>query len=314
MSVLASGGDLTDVPGGAGQRAFGRATGVARAAVGAVPPPGLLLLGMLSVQIGAGLAKNMFGVLPPAAVIALRLSSAAAALLVFARPRLRGHSARDLAVVGAFGLSLAVMNSAFYQAIDRLPLGVVVTIEFLGPLTVAVIGSHRVLDLLWVLLAGGGVLLLAWNGGATDLVGVAWALLAAGCWAVYIGLSAATGRRFPGASGLSAAMCLSALLVLPIGIAQGGGALLRPDLLAAGIGVGLLSSTIPYVLELEALRRMPAGLFGILMSLEPVLAALIGLLALGEVLALRQWVAIGCVIVASIGATRTHRRRPGPDA
>lgn len=283
----------------------GAAGGAVRQALGAVPPPGFILAGIVSIQVGAALAKNLFAVLPPEAVVSVRLVTAALALVCVARPRLRGQTRGDLALVGAFGATIAVMNSSIYQSMARVPLGVAVTVEFLGPLAVAVLGSRRVRDLLWVLLAGGGVLLLARGGGGVDAIGVAWALLAAAAWAGYIVLSARTGRRFAGSSGLAVAMSVGAVLAAPVGLAQGGTALLHPALLAFGAGVGLLSSALPYALEMEALRRMPARVFGILMSLEPAVAALVGLAILGEVLAVRQWIAIGCVIVASIGATRT---------
>lgn len=281
------------------------AGGVARHVLGAVPPPGLILAGIVSIQVGAALAKNLFAVLPPEAVVSVRLVTAAFALVCVARPRLRGHSRGDLAMAAAFGVTIAVMNSSIYQSMARVPLGVAVTVEFLGPLVVAVVGSRRVRDLLWVALAGGGVVLLARGGGGVDAPGVAWALLAAAAWAGYILLSARTGRRFAGSSGLALAMCVGAVLAAPVGIAQGGAALLHPELLALGAGVGLLSSALPYALEMEALRRMPPRVFGILMSLEPAVAALVGLAILGEVLAVRQWLAIGCVIAASVGATRT---------
>jgi inner membrane transporter RhtA len=287
---------------------MGRARGVrgsVRAAAGSVPPSVLVLLGILSVQLGAAVAKNLFAALPPTGVVALRLLTAAVTLVAVARPRLRGHAWRDLAVAGLFGLVIAAMNSAFYQAIDHLPLGVAVTVEFLGPLAVAVVGSRRVVDLVWVVLAGGGVLMLARGGGTVDLIGIGWALLAAAGWAGYIVLSAATGRRFAGNGGLAVALAVAAVLAAPVGVAQAGAALLRPELLLLGVGVGVLSTAIPFVLEMEALRRMPARVFSILMSLEPAVAALIGLAVLGEVLAARQWLAIGCVVAASAGATWT---------
>lgn len=283
---------------------------LARTAIGSVPPSGLILLGIVSVQMGAALAKNLFGVFPPTAVVSVRLVTAALVLLLVVRPRLRGHSRTDWAVVGVFGLTLAVMNSAIYQSLARIPLGVAVTVEFLGPLVVAIAGSRRVRDVLWVLLAGGGVVLLARGGGGVDAIGVAWALLAAAAWASYILLTAATGRRFPGSSGLALAMTVGAVLAAPVGVAQGGTDLLRPELLVFGAAAGLLSSAIPYVLEMEALRRMPAHVFGILMSVEPAIAALVGMVVLGEILGVRQWVAIGCVVVASVGATRGARRPP----
>jgi inner membrane transporter RhtA len=279
--------------------------------LGAVPPPALVLLGVVSVQVGAGLAKHLFDVLPPTAVVLLRLVTSALVLSLVSRRMLRSvlrdHSRRALAVAAGFGLTLAVMNASIYLSFARIPLGVAVTIEFLGPLMVAVAASRRLLDLGWAALAFTGVLLLARGGGGVDLVGVGFALLAGAAWAAYILLSAATGRHFPGSTGLAVASLVAALVMLPAGVAGGGSALLSPELLLVGLGVGLLSSVIPYTLELEALRRMPARVFGILMSLEPAVAALVGLIVLGEVLALRDWAAIGCVMVACVGATRGAR-------
>ncbi|WP_055482152.1 EamA family transporter [Sphaerimonospora mesophila] len=278
-----------------------------RAAAGAVPPSGLVLLAILSVQLGAGLAKNLFAELPPSGVVLLRIAIGAAILVPFAPPRLRGLGRRDLAVGAVFGLSLGIMNLSFYEALARLPIGIAVTIEFIGPLGVAVFASRRRLDLLWVALAGAGVILLApWGqAGDTSWAGIGFAALAGACWAAYILLSAATGARFPGTSGLSLAMIVATIVTAPVGVASGGTDLLRPDVLLIGAGIGLLSSVIPYSLELEALRRMPKRVFGILMSLEPAVAALVGLFVLGEILQVREWAAIGCVVVASIGATRS---------
>jgi len=304
MSLLVGTGSL-DRPGGTAP------VRLARSALGAVPPTGLILLGIVSIQVGAALAKNLFGVFPPSAVVAVRLVTAAVVLAAVARPRLRGHTRTDLAVVVVFGLTIAVMNSSIYQAMARIPLGVAVTIEFLGPLAVAVVGSRRVRDLLWVALAAAGVLLLAEGGGGVDALGVGFAVLAAAAWGGYIFCSSATGHRFAGSGGLALAMCVGAVVAAPLGIAQGGTALGDPTLLAFGAGVGLLSSALPYALELEALRRMPPRVFSVLMSLEPAVAAVIGLVVLREVLAVRQWLAIGCVIVASIGATRSGGRGAG---
>jgi inner membrane transporter RhtA len=191
-----------------------------------------------------------------------------------------------------------------------------VTIEFLGPLGVAVAFSRRWIDLLWVGLAAAGVALLTLDdSGSVTAAGVAFALLAAAAWAGYILLSAETGRRFPGSSGLALASVAATMLVLPVGITTGGTGLLRPDLLLIGAAIGLLSSVIPYTFELEALRRMPARVFGILMSLEPAVAALVGLVILGEMLDLREWTAIGCVVVACLGATRSQETpREAPEA
>ncbi|GAA0443515.1 threonine transporter RhtB [Acrocarpospora corrugata] len=277
-----------------------------RAASDAVPPSGLVILGILTVQIGAGLAKNLFAVLPPSAVVFLRISTSALVLVALALPRLRGLSRRDLLVGAAFGVSLGLMNLSFYEALARLPMGIAVAIEFLGPLSVAVVASRRKLDFLWVALAATGIALLApWGKAAgASWVGIGFALLAGAFWASYILLSAAVGGRFPGTTGLSFAMVVSVLVTAPVGITTGGLDLLSPEILLLGLGVGLLSSVIPYTLELEALRRMPKRVFGILMSLEPAAAALVGLLILGEILHLREWAAIGCVVIASIGATK----------
>ena len=203
-----------------------------------------------------------------------------------------------------FGITLGLMNWAIYSAMDRIPLGVAVTIEIAGPLGVAVVASRRPLDLLWVVLAAAGIVLLADpGGGSLDMVGVAFALLAAAMWAAYILLSVRTGRLFPGGSGLAIAMTVGALTILPMGVGQAGGALLEPELLAAGAVVALASSVIPYSLELEALRRLPARVFGVLMSLEPAVAALAGLVVLGQALGAREWFAIALVVVAAAGAT-----------
>nr|WP_312863408.1 EamA family transporter [Spinactinospora alkalitolerans] len=285
------------------------AAALTRAAGETIPPTWLVLIGILSVQLGAGIAKNLFGVLPPSAVVWLRLLTSAIVLVVLARPALRGRTRADWLVVVGFGLSLATMNYAIYQSFARIPLGIAVTIEFLGPLAVAVAGSRRRVDLLWVALAATGVLLLGRGNGEVTFAGVAFALLAAVAWAGYILLSAATGQRFSGTSGLAIASVVGVFLMAPAGIAEGGTALLDPRLLLIGLAVGLLSSVVPYTLEMQALRRMPPRVFGILMSLEPAAAALIGMLLLSEFLSAWQWLAVACVVAASVGATRTPPER-----
>jgi threonine/homoserine efflux transporter RhtA len=293
----------------------------------AAPASVLVLAGVVSVQLGAGIAARLFADLGPAGVAGLRLWWSA--LIVAAaggRPAVRAvldvvasKAWRDLAVVVAFGLVLGVMNFSIYQSFARIPLGVAVTIEFLGPLAVAVASSRRPLDVAWVVLAAAGVLLLTEGGTgqarhashagpllglSKEATGVAFALAAATCWAGYILLSRATGRRFGGSSGLVIAMVLAAVLVTGPAVAAAGPALARPAVIAAGLAIGLLSSVIPYRLELEALRRVPTRVFGIWMSLEPAVAALIGLALLGESLLARQWLAIALVIVACAGAAR----------
>jgi inner membrane transporter RhtA len=211
----------------------------------------------------------------------------------------------DAAIATSFGISLGVMNFSIYQSFARIPLGVAVTIEFLGPLAVAVAGSRHRRDVGWVVLAGIGVVLLTQGGhGQLNLAGVLFAGLAGACWAAYIVLSSATGRRFPGSAGLAIAMVVSAVIVTPPALVAGGGAMFRPAVLAAGVAIGILSSVIPYRLELEALRRMPMRLFGVWMSMEPAVAALIGLVLLGQHLSLAEWLAIGCVMVACAGAAQ----------
>jgi inner membrane transporter RhtA len=293
------------------------------ALLGHLPPSLLVFTGIVSVQVGAGLAARLFTQLAPAAVTGLRLWSAALLMAALGARGLaenlarivRDRSWRDAAVVAAFGVTLAVMNFSIYQAFARIPLGIAVTIEFLGPLAVAIATSRRLIDLLWVVLAGTGVALLTGVGHASgaghhaDLVGLGFALLAGAAWAAYIILSRATGRRFTGTSGLTIAMVVAAVMSIPVGAAAGHGALLRPGVLVTGVAIGLLSSIIPYSLELEALRRVTPRVFGIWMSLEPAVAALVGLAMLGESLAVSEWVAIVLVMIACAGAARGGTRQ-----
>jgi inner membrane transporter RhtA len=261
---------------------------------------GMVLAAASSLQVGAAFAVTLFDELGPGGAAFLRLALAAIVLCAIWRPSLTG----DLRVAAAFGVALGLMNWSIYESIDRIPLGVAVTIEFAGPLAVAVIGSRRPLDGLWIVLAAAGILLLADpGGGSVDGLGVLFALTAAVCWAAYIHLSQRTGRAFPGGSGLALAMVVGALVVAPAGFIQGGGALAEPDLLGSALVVALASSVLPYSLELEALRRLPAAVFGVLMSLEPAVAALAGLVVLGQDLGARELLAIAMVVVASAGAT-----------
>jgi inner membrane transporter RhtA len=279
------------------------------------PPTALVLFPIVSVQLGAAVAKGLFDSLGPGGTVFLRIAFAALVLFLLVRPKLGGHDRAGYLVAGLFGLVLAGMNFSIYLAFDRIPLGVAVTLEFVGPLGVAVAGSRRVLDLLWVVLAAAGILLLAPLGvlGGMDLdpVGVAFALLAGCLWACYILLSASTGSAFPGGTGLVIALCVGTLVLFPFGIAGAGYALLDPKLLLAGFGVAMLSSAIPYSLELEALRKLPARVFGVLMSLDPAVAALAGLVVLGERLEMRAVAAILFVTIASAGASLFGRRDKG---
>jgi len=272
-----------------------------------IPPVALVLTGVTSIQFGAALAATLFDQAGPAGTSAIRLTFAALVLLAIWRPWRRRHDPRALRLVAIFGLTLGAMNLTFYEALDRIPLGIAVTIEFIGPITVATLYSRRRLDLVWIALATAGILLLAapWQeGGGLDTVGVVLALVAAVFWGLYIVLAQRAGRFFDGGEGLAIAMVWAAAIPLVPGIAQAGGELLDPALLAAGFGVAMLSSVIPYSLETEALRRMPTSVFGILMSIEPALAALAGFLVLSQSLGARELVAIGLVVTASIGVTR----------
>jgi inner membrane transporter RhtA len=275
-----------------------------------IPPPQLLLLGSIaSVQFGSAFADKLFAQAGPGGVVLLRLALSAAILLAISRPRLRGRTRADLGAAIAFGLVLGGMNWSFYEALDRLPLGVAVTIEFVGPLGVAVAGSRRLLDAVWVVLAAGGVGLLALRGDNHDIdpAGIALALLAGACWAGYILLSKRVGASFAALDGLAIALAVGTLLVLPAGIAQGGTALLHPGVLAGGLAVALLSSLIPYSLEIVALRRLKASTFGLLMSLEPAFAALAGVIVLSQPLTGVLLVALVMVVIASVGTTVTGR-------
>jgi inner membrane transporter RhtA len=273
---------------------------------------GLVLGSIVSVQCGAALATTLFDEVGPGGAVLLRSIFAAAALALFARARPGGRLRRELRRdVAVFAVALAGMNLCFYESLERLPLGVAVTLEFIGPLGVAVLGTRRRLDALWGVLAGVGVVLLSKGSAAGSIhaVGAALALAAGGFWGLYILQSARVGRE-PGLAGLAAAAAVSSLLVAPFGLAQGGAELLDPAVLAIGAGAGLLSSAIPYALELEALRRIPNAVFGVLMSLEPAVAALVGFLALSQGLSAAQLLAIAFVVVAGAGALRSASSPP----
>ena len=258
----------------------------------------MVLAAAASLQVGAAFAVGLFDDVGPGGAVLLRLGLAALVLYALWRPPLpRG---RELRLVAAFGIALGLMNWSIYEAMDRIPLGVAVTIEFAGPLAVAVAGSRRPLDGLWIVLAAAGIVLLADpGGGGADAAGVVFALMAAACWSAYIVLSKRVGQAFPGGSGLALAMVFGTLVALPAGLHQGAGGLLEPHVLLVGLAVAIASSVVPYSLELEALRRLPAAVFGVLMSLEPAVAALAGWVVLDQVLGARELLAIALVVVAS---------------
>jgi inner membrane transporter RhtA len=265
----------------------------------------LVLVAITSLQVGAAIGATLFDDVGAAGAALLRLAWAGAIMLVVTRPRARGRRPEELRLAALFGLVLGGMNLCIYEAIDRIPLGVAVTIEFAGPLGVAVALSRRRSDLAWAALAGAGVVLLADpGGGGTDALGVALSLVAAGCWAAYILIAQRAGQVFAGRDGLALAMALSVLVPLGPGLAAGGLDLLHPATLAIAAVVALMSSVVPYSLETEALRMLPAHVFGVLMSLEPGVAALAGLVVLGQALGARDVVAIALVVVASVGVTR----------
>jgi inner membrane transporter RhtA len=265
----------------------------------------LVLIGILSVQFGAAVSKGLFGEIPPVGMVLLRLVTSSLILLALARPRLGGRTAADWRPVLALGVALGAMNWAFYESFARIPLGVAVTIEFVGPLVLAAVGRRRPRDLVWVGLAALGVVLFGAGPTKVDALGFGLALLAGGCWALYIVSTAATGRRWAGVEGLAVASTIAALGIAPFAAVEAGELLLDPRLLALGALVGLLSSVIPYSLEMLALRTLPPRVFGILMSLEPAVAALVAAVLLSEFLTPLQLVAMACVTVASVGAART---------
>lgn len=262
----------------------------------------------VSIQFGAAVGATLFDDLGPAGVSLLRLGLAMPILLLVWRPDPRQHAREDLALAALFGLVLGAMNLFFYLALDRIPLGIAVTIEFAGPLAVAVAGSRKRADLGFALLAACGIVLLAsadtGGDGPLDTLGLVFIAVAAVCWALYILLAQKAGQRFTGGRGLALASVVAALVPLGPGIAQGGTDLLRPGYLALGLVVALMSSVIPYSLEVESLRRIRTSVFGVLMSLEPAIAAVAGFLILGQALGLRECVAIVLVMAASIGVTR----------
>lgn len=280
------------------------------ARAGAAPAVALVVAGLACQEVGASLAYLLFPQVGPLGMVMLRLVFSALVLLAIARPRLRGHTSRDWLSVVWFGVVLAVMNGLFYLALERLTLGVTVTIEVLGPLVLSIVASRRASAWLWAALAFAGVVALGGGGwDRLDPVGVVFALGAAASWALYILASARVGAAFPKLDGLALAMTAGALISLPFGIVSAGGALLRPELLAIGAAVAVLSSTIPYAFELIALRRLPASAFAILMSLAPATACLAGFLLLGQRLTTLELAGIALVIVASIGAVRAAARR-----
>ncbi len=269
-----------------------------------LPAPALVLGAIVSVQFGAALARRLFDALGPSGVTLLRVGIAAAFLLLVLRPKVRMWTRSAWQAAALLGVTMAGMNLLFYQAIRTVPLGVAVTVEFLGPLVLSLVQTRRLVDLAWALLAAGGVALLGFDpGGVVPITGLVLAFLAGLCWAAYILASANLGQVVAGTEGLAVALSVAALVALPFGISGALHVIERPALLVPAAAVALLSSVIPYVLELAALRRIPTRVFGVLMSLEPAAAALAGLIVLGQALVAREVVALLVVSLASLGIT-----------
>jgi inner membrane transporter RhtA len=277
-------------------------------------PSGALVLGAIaSVQFGSAIAATLFARIGPAGAVWLRLVFGTVILLAMWRPRLRprAYTRHQLLLACLFGLVLGCMNLSFYSAIHRIPLGIAVTLEFVGPLTVAVAGSRRPIDLLWVAIAAAGIIALTQGDtGHLNALGVGLALLAGAFWGTYILVNARIGRAFEGGTGLALAMCVASVAIMPFGLAQGGSHLLEPRSLALGAAVGLLSSAIPYSFEIEALRRIRPSVFGVLMSIEPAMAALAGFVVLGQGLGVRTLLGMALVVIASVGAARRTHEPP----
>jgi inner membrane transporter RhtA len=290
------------------------ARGVDSGPLSRVPSGALVLGGIASVQFGSAVATHLFAAVGPSGAVLLRLVTASVVLVAIARPRLTGHRRSDLILAAVFGIALAAMNLSFYAALDRIPLGIAVSLEFVGPLGVAVAGSRQRIDVLWVLLAAGGIVALTRGGtGHLSGLGIFFALLAGAFWGAYILISARVGRSFAGGTGLALAMCFASVMALPFGLAAGGSHLFSLRSIGIGAAVGMLSSAIPYSFELEALRRIAAHVFGVLMSIEPAMAALAGLIVLGQGLSARSVLGMALVVAASVGVTWHSRGAPPID-
>ena len=281
-----------------------RSTSKSRQVFTALPPATLLILSMVSVQIGAAFAKELFPVVGASGTVFLRVGIGAVVLLLLWRPRLHSYTRAQILSVVLFGCVLGAMNFSFYQAIAHLPLGIAVTLEFVGPLGVAIAGSRRLIDVVWVVMAATGVALFApWTGVNLDYIGIGFALLAAAFWAMYIILGSRLGKQFTGGNGLALAMLFATIALLPAGYSGLPHFVAHPSVLLLGTAVAILASVIPYSLEIEALRRIPPHVFGIFMSMEPAIAASVGFLILRETITPIEIIAIVLVSIASFGTS-----------
>lgn len=274
-----------------------------------LPPVPAVLLAIISVQCGASIAKTLFPAIGAAGTASMRIGFSAILLLLAYRPNLKAITAAQWKIVIPYGLSLGAMNLIFYLAIERIPIGLGVTLEFIGPLVVAIAGSKRLVDYCWVLLAAIGILLMApWTNSRLDSVGVIFALLAGALWATYIVLGGKVSKIMNGGEAVSTGMLFAALLILPFGFFENGLANLTPKLFGMGVALALLSSAIPFTLEMKALGQLPPRTFSILMSLEPAAAAICAFIFLQENLSLSEILAVVCVVIASAGSTLTAKR------
>ena len=274
-------------------------------------PIGFLFIAILSIQFGSALAKSLFSELGPWGVGSLRVTFSTLILFAIWRPKLHAKAREHYKLILGYGIVMAMMNSAFYAAIDRIPLGIAISLEFTGPLGLAILKSQRWLDGLWAALAVVGLLLLTPLSGSTlDVTGMLLSLLAGVCWAFYILLAARLGPALPGVEGLTWGLAISTLILLPIGIVNAGSALLNPKLLALSAGVAILSTALPYACEIAALRSLPVKVFGVLLSVEPMMGVLAGFLILGETLSTRSLIACLFVSIAAAGAARYQTPEP----
>jgi inner membrane transporter RhtA len=282
-----------------------------------IPAVPAVLLAIISFQCGGALAKGIFPVLGSVATSALRIVLSAIILIIFNRPNIRNLTRAQWKAVALYGLTLGAMNIIFYIAIARIPLGLAVALEFIGPLVLALTGSKHIIDFLWVILAAAGIILIEpWGNSAIDIIGVLLALLAGAFWAAYILIGGHISRIMDGSKAVAIGMIFASALALPIAIADGHLTHLGPVMFLSGLGLALLSSAIPFTLEMKAMGKIPAKTFSILMSLEPAVAALVGLVFLHEYLSLYEWLAVVLIVVASAGATLTKKKsvRPVPEA
>jgi inner membrane transporter RhtA len=275
-----------------------------------IPPLPAVMGAIISVQAGAAIAKGLFPVLGATGTASVRIGLSALILLAVNRPNLKRLSKAQWNAVIPYGLCLGAMNVIFYMSLERIPLGLAVTLEFIGPLLLAVAGSRRVIEFLWVLLAAAGIAFIApWNEKSIDLVGSLLALLAGGFWAGYIILGRRTSKIMDGGQAVTIGMIFATMIVLPFGVASGGLGNFTPIMILSGTALALLSSAIPFTLEMNAMRKIPAQTFSILMSLEPAVAALCGLIFLHELLSFYEWMAVALVVIASAGATLTKNKK-----